>query len=118
MRAFPGISLLRKTRIVSHLSFLMSFRSSTTKLVTIAVVLVAALFFFHGSDGGFQAKNGPTSTLKECAVGVLLQSLILLLAHSIIGVFERAKSSPLAFLELVAPSAPAPRAISLAPLRC
>jgi hypothetical protein len=40
------------------------------------------------------------------------------LAHSIIGVFERAKSSPLAFLELVAPSAPAPRATSLAPLRC
>jgi hypothetical protein len=118
MRAFPGISLLRKKKIVSNLNFLMYFRARTAKLVTIAVVLVAALFFFHGSDGGFQATNGPTSTLKECAVGVLLQSLILLLAHSIIGVFERAKSSPLAFLEFVAPSAPAPRATSLAPLRC
>ncbi|HEX7288808.1 MAG TPA: hypothetical protein VF532_21675 [Candidatus Angelobacter sp.] len=96
----------------------MSFRASTSKLVTIAVVLVAALFFFHGSDGGYQATNGPTSTLKECAVGLLLQSLILLLARVRIGGFHRAKCSLLAVLDLLAASAPLPGPTSLAPLRC
>jgi hypothetical protein len=96
----------------------MSFHSSTTKLVTIAVVLVAALFFFHGSDGGFQAKNGPTSTLKECAVGLLLQSLILLVARICIVVFHRAQSSPLTVLDFPASPTPLAGPPSLAPLRC
>lgn len=96
----------------------MSFRTSTSKLVTVAVVLVAALFFFHGSDGGFQATHGPTSTLKECAVGLLLQSLILLLAQSIIGVFGCAKRSLVTVLDPLDPSVPLRGSVALAPLRC
>jgi len=91
--------------------------ASALKLTLIVVVLVALLFFFHGLQGGFQAAHGPTSTLKECAIGLLWQSLILLLAHIILGpsicrldgnlaLFPAASDSPPAAL-------PAP-----APLRC
>lgn len=55
------------------------------RLALIVVVLVTLLFFCHGLQGGFQAAHGPTSTLKECAGGLLLQSLILLLAHIVLG---------------------------------
>jgi hypothetical protein len=34
------------------------------------------LFLFPVAVGSFQATHGPTSTLKECLVGLVLQALI------------------------------------------
>jgi hypothetical protein len=62
----------------------MRITASASKIVPIVVVLVGMMFFFPGSFGSFQSTNGPTSTLKECAVGLALQALILLLAHAVI----------------------------------
>lgn len=95
----------------------MSVRASTSKLVPIVVVLVALLFFFHGSDGGFQTMNGPTSTLKECGTGLLLQALILLLAHVILGTFDRVSMGDLTVFCPAMDTYPLTGS-SLAPLRC
>jgi hypothetical protein len=83
----------------------MSIRASASKLVPFVVVLVSMLFFFHGSYGPFQISNGPTSTLKECVVGLVLQALILLLARVIL-----AASSV-----LVSPAAASPRLVKTQP---
>lgn len=95
----------------------MRVRARTSKLVPVVVVLVALLFFFPGSQGSFQTTNGPTSTLKECAIGLLLQSLILLLARIILGLFDllRGDNSIVFSIAAVSPPASCP---CLAPLRC
>lgn len=87
------------------------------KLTLIVVVLVTLLFFCHGLQGGFQAAHGPTSTLKECAIGLLLQSLILLLAHIILGLSICRLDGDLALFP-VAPDSPPAAFPSPAPLRC
>ena len=78
----------------------MSISASASKLVPIVVVLVGMLFFFPGSSGSFQSTNGPTTTLKECSVGLVLQALILLLARAVLAasdvpVSDGASSPPL-----------------------
>jgi hypothetical protein len=45
------------------------------------IVLVVLLFFFPAQVGSFQATHGPTSTLKECLMGLLLRALIALVAR-------------------------------------
>ncbi len=90
---------------------------SASKLVPIVVILVALLFFFPGSQGSFQTTNGPTSTLKECAIGLLLQSLILLLGHAILAISDLMVSGNSTVLARVTDSPPVPCAF-VSPLRC
>jgi len=49
----------------------------------IIVVSVALLFFCPAAHGGFQASHGPTSTLKESVLGVLVQFILLVYARMI-----------------------------------
>lgn len=66
------------------------------------IVLVTVLFLFPVHVGSFQATHGPTSTLKECLMGLLLQALIALVAQVTLspglhhlGAFAILKSAPL-----------------------
>lgn len=51
------------------------------KAVPLLVPLVIVLFLFPLQVGNFQSTHGPTSTLKECLIGLLLQALIGLLTQ-------------------------------------
>lgn len=78
---------------MANLELSMLRRASASKLVPIVVILVGMLFFFHGSQGSFQTTNGPTTTLKECAIGLLLQALVILVASALIAISTCATTS-------------------------
>lgn len=59
------------TRSLAMLAFAQSRRA-----VPLLIVLVTMLFLFPVEVGSFQATHGPTTTLKESLLDVLLQALI------------------------------------------
>lgn len=51
------------------------------KAVPLLITLVVVLFLFPLQVGNFQSTHGPTSTLKECLVGLLVQALVALVGQ-------------------------------------
>jgi hypothetical protein len=64
---------------------LFPFRQAVPLLITLVIVL----FLFPLQVGSFQSTHGPTSTLKECLIGVLLQALVALLAQVLLSAGPR-----------------------------
>lgn len=50
------------------------------KLAALSTFLVLMLFLFPVQVGSFQATHGPTSTLKELALEILIQALVALVS--------------------------------------
>lgn len=63
--------------------FMFAFAQSR-KAVPLLILLVTILFLFPVEVGSFQATHGPTTTLKECLVGLLLQALIAIVGYVLV----------------------------------
>lgn len=63
--------------------------------VPLVILLVTLLFLFPVQVGSFQATHGPTSTLKECLMGLLVGVLIMVVAQA------TQLAAPLSFLRVV-----------------
>jgi hypothetical protein len=61
---------------VEHYFVAMFAFPQSRRAAQLLIILVTMLFLFPVAVGSFQATHGPTSTLKECTVGLLLQALI------------------------------------------
>ena len=93
----------------------MSYRSKTWLLVVL-LLSVTLLFFVHVPEGGFQARNGPTTPVGQSKLALFL-ALILLLAGCVIASDRRA-DEPALMLSGRTPIRPAPTCLCSVSLRC